>query len=50
MYASHRELLKRAEELRHKRNLISEQYSSAKVELAFTCYKIFLVKTYVPVF
>ena len=35
MYASHRELLKRAEELRHRRNVISEQYSSAKVEPLF---------------
>ena len=31
MYASHRQLLKYAEEVRHRRNVISEQYSSAKV-------------------
>ena len=31
MYASHRQLLRRAEDLRHRRNIISDQYSSAKV-------------------
>jgi hypothetical protein len=38
MYASHRQLLKRAEELRHRRNIIAEQFSSAKVEPFFTSY------------
>ena len=38
MYASHSQLLKRAEELRHRRNVISKQYSSTKVEPLFISY------------
>ena len=50
MYASHRQLLRRAEELRHRRNIISEQYSSTKVLTRWSHWHwsslILLVKTY----
>ena len=41
MYASHKQLLRSAQELRHRRNLVSEWCSSAKVQHSpplFFCY------------
>lgn len=34
MYHSHKQLLRKAEELRHRRNVISEDFSLAKVSIS----------------